>query len=66
MTNISGWSPGFSASLCEKSEKAQVLDFLHAADMDIEDVVVETKPFDISSLPDDIPTQQLVNRRIML
>jgi AAA15 family ATPase/GTPase len=56
MSNISGWSPGFSASLCEKSEKAQVMDFLHAADMDIEDVVVETKPFDISSLPDDMPT----------
>ena len=33
MTNISGWSPGFSASLCEKSEKAQVKDFLRAADL---------------------------------
>lgn len=56
MTNIPGWSPGFSASLCEKSEKAQVMDFLRAADLNIEDIVVETEPFDIKSLPDDMPT----------
>ncbi len=56
MTNISGWSPGFSASLCEKSEKAQVMDFLRAADLNIEDIVVETEPFDIKALPDDMPT----------
>lgn len=56
MTNISGWSPGFSASLCEKSEKAQVMDFLRAADLNIEDIVVETEPFDIKALSDDMPT----------
>jgi len=56
MTNISGWSPGFSASLCEKSEKTQVMDFLRAADLNIEDIVVETEPFDIKALPDDMPT----------
>ena len=56
MTNISGWSPGFSASLCEKSEKAQVMDFLRAADLNIDDIVVETEPFDIKALPDDMPT----------
>jgi len=56
MTNISGWSPGFSASLCEKSEKAQVMDFLRAADLNIEDIVVEAEPFDIKALPDDMPT----------
>lgn len=55
MANIAGWSPSFSASLCEKSEKAQVMDFLRAADLNIEDVVVETGPFDIKSLPDDMP-----------
>ncbi len=57
MANVSGWSPGFSASLCEKSEKAQVMDFLHAADLNIEDIIVETKPFDINALPDDMPDQ---------
>lgn len=55
MANIAGWSPGFTASLCEKSEKAQVLDFLRAADLNIEDVVIETKPFDVKSLPDEMP-----------
>jgi len=56
MANISGWSPGFSASLCEMREKMQVMDFLHAADLNIEDIVVETEPFDIKKLPDDMPT----------
>lgn len=55
MANIAGWSPGFSASLCENSEKAQVMDFLRAADLNIEDIVVETEPFDVKALPDDMP-----------
>lgn len=57
MANLRGWSPGFSASLCEKSAKAQVMDFLHAADMDIEDILVEKKPFFTNVLPNDIPEQ---------
>lgn len=57
LANIGGWSPGFSASLCEKTEKAQVMDFLRAADLDIEDIVVEKKPFDVEALPDDMPEQ---------
>ncbi len=57
MANISGWSPDFSASLCEKDEKAQVMDFLHAADLNIEDIIVEKKPFDVKTLPDDMPEQ---------
>lgn len=57
LANISGWSPGFSAALCEKSEKAQVMDFLRAADLNIEDIIVEKKPFDVKALPDDMPEQ---------
>jgi len=57
MANLGGWTPGFSASLCEKSEKTQIMDFLHAADMDIEDILVEKKPFDTNALPNDIPEQ---------
>lgn len=57
LANISGWSPGFSASLCEKTEKAQVMDFLRAADLNIEDIIVEKKPFDVKALPDDMPEQ---------
>jgi len=57
MANIAGWSPGFSASLCEKSEKTQVMDFLRAADLNIEDIIVEKKPFDVNALPDEMPEQ---------
>jgi AAA15 family ATPase/GTPase len=55
MANLGGWSPDFSASLSEKSEKAQILDFLRAADLNIADIVVEKEPFDIKTLPDDMP-----------
>lgn len=57
MANLGGWTPDFSALLCEKSEKTQIMDFLHAADMDIEDILVEKKPFDATVLPNDIPEQ---------
>lgn len=55
MANLHGWGAGFSASLCGGSEKKQVLDFLHAADINIEDVLVETQPFDADALPPDMP-----------
>ncbi len=55
MANVGGWDPMFSASLCEKTEKAQVMDFLRAADLNIEDIIVEKKPFDVKALPDDMP-----------
>jgi len=55
MANLGGWSPGFSASLCERKEKKLVMDFLNAADMDIEDILIEKKPFDTHALPSDIP-----------
>ena len=55
MTNVAGWSPRFSASLCEESEKTQVMDFLRAADLGIEDIIVEKKPIDSTMLPDDMP-----------
>ncbi|MES9859109.1 MAG: ATP-binding protein [Sedimenticola sp.] len=57
MANLGGWTPDFSASLCEKSEKTQVMDFLHAADLDIEDVLVEKTPFYANLLSSDIPEQ---------
>lgn len=55
MANLSGWSPGFSASLCEQEDKTKVMEFLHAADLSIEDILVERKPFDATELPDDMP-----------
>lgn len=59
MTNVGGWSPEFTASLCEETgkqhEKAQIVDFLRAADLNIEDIRVERKPFDMQALPADMP-----------
>ena len=55
MTNVAGWNPRFSASLCETTEKDRVMDFLRAADLNIDDVFVEEKPFDVAKLPDKMP-----------
>ena len=54
-TQLGGWSPTFSASLCEQSEKQQVMDFLRAADLNIDDIQVEKQTFDAQALPDDMP-----------
>lgn len=55
LANVGGWGPAFSASLCEKRGKAQVMDFLHAADLHIDDILVESKPFGLDALPEDMP-----------
>lgn len=52
---IGGWSPTFTASLCEGSDKQRIVDFLRAADLNIDDVLVETRPFDRETLPEDMP-----------
>jgi len=52
---VGGWGTGYSASLCENEEKKKVLEFLKAADLGIEDIEVESEPFDPSKLPDDLP-----------
>lgn len=58
MASVSGWSPSFTASLCDTQEsKAKVMDFLGAADIDIDDVVIEKKKFDTQDLPDDMPDE---------
>jgi uncharacterized protein len=57
MAHIAGWSPGFSAQLCKKEEKTQIMNFLRAADTDIYDISIEKKPFDIDALPGEIPEQ---------
>lgn len=55
LANVGGWSPSFSASLCEQATKTKVMDFLHAADIHIDDILVETKPFELGALPEDMP-----------
>ena len=55
ITPASGWPNAFSRSLCEQSAKARVIDFLRAADLDIDDIQVEKQPFDAHELPSDMP-----------
>lgn len=55
LANVAGWGPAFSAELCEGEEKSKVMDFLNAADINIDDIVIETRPFDLSELPDEMP-----------
>ena len=50
------WSPGFSLELCEQSDKRkEILSFLRAADIDIEDIKLEKERFNIDKLPVDMP-----------
>lgn len=51
-----GWDPDFTVSLCGKpTEKKKILAFLQAADLDIDDLVVESKKFTSELLPEDMP-----------
>jgi len=58
-TTVAGWAPTFTADMCNKNveSKAEVLDLLSAADIDIKDVRVKKKIFDKSDLPDDFPEE---------
>jgi AAA15 family ATPase/GTPase len=57
-TSVTGLRPNFTASWCaEPASKARVLSFLRAADIDIQDVLVEKKVFDVNDLPDDLPDE---------
>ena len=47
--------PGFSLSLCEKGKKKDVINFLKAADLDIHNLRIKKKDFDLDVLPEDMP-----------
>ncbi|MDP2223256.1 ATP/GTP-binding protein [Nitrosomonas sp.] len=52
------WHPGFSMKICEKDNtREQVIAFLKAADVDINDIELEKEKFDPQNLPDDIPEE---------
>lgn len=64
-TDVDGWAPGFSASLCEGEEKKKILSFLKGADIDIDDILIEKEPFDPKSLPEEMPDsvrQEIITR----
>ena len=50
-----GFSPDFSASLCEAGEKTQIPDFLNKADLGIDGVRVEKEEFNPQELTQDMP-----------
>lgn len=55
-SSSSGLGPTFTASICEKEQKQkEVLAFLKAADLDIDNVVIESEKFSVKHLPDDLP-----------
>ncbi len=57
------WSQGFSIELCEQEEtKKKVMEFMHAADVGIDDIEVEIEPIDVGALPSDFP--ESVKRQI--
>lgn len=58
VATINGFKESFTAKLCtnEKS-KSDVLRFLQSADIDIEDITVETEKFSAEHLPDDMPVE---------
>ncbi|MGR9053090.1 MAG: AAA family ATPase [Gammaproteobacteria bacterium] len=52
------WLPGFSIKVCEKNAaKHKVINFLKAADIDIDDVELEKEKFNAQDLPDDMPEE---------
>lgn len=55
LANVGGWGPSFSAEMCESEEKSKVMEFLNAADINIDDIQVETRPFELNELPDEMP-----------
>jgi hypothetical protein len=54
LSGVSGWSNAFSAKRCTEEFKSNILDFLKAADIGIDDVIVKTEKFDPNGLPDDM------------
>lgn len=55
LANVGGWGSAFSAFLCESGDKVRIMDFLRAADLHIDDILVEARPFDPAALPADMP-----------
>lgn len=55
LANVGGWGPSFSAELCESEKKSKVMEFLNAADINIDDIEIETRPFELNELPDEMP-----------
>lgn len=57
LSGIAGWSNGFSAKNCIEETKKNILSFLKAADVGINDVLVKKEKFNPEHLPSDMPEE---------
>ncbi|MFT7356111.1 MAG: AAA15 family ATPase/GTPase [Gammaproteobacteria bacterium] len=56
LSGISGWNMEYTAKLCQNPDsKKEILNFLKAADLDINDIRIDTKKMDKSYFPEDMP-----------
>lgn len=55
LSSISGWTHTYSAKRCNDDIKTDILNFLKAADIGIDDVLVTKEKFDPENLPDAMP-----------
>lgn len=54
-TNVAGWNNEFSAELCFENKKDDVLKFLKAADVGIDDISVTKEKFNPNDIPEEMP-----------
>ncbi|MDI7398443.1 ATP-binding protein [Cronobacter dublinensis] len=55
-TELHGWDHEYSAKQCLKDKKEDILNFLKAADVGIDDIHVTKEKFNISDIPDEMPS----------
>jgi AAA15 family ATPase/GTPase len=55
-TQVGGWNEAYTATQCQDEVKrTQVLDFLRASDLDIQELQIEKERFDVDRLPHEMP-----------
>lgn len=58
VAGIDGWGPGLTTNLCnDKDSKSEVLNFLKSADLDINDIHLETRKIEKDFLPNNMPDE---------
>ncbi|MEP9089823.1 MULTISPECIES: AAA family ATPase [Enterobacter] len=55
-TELTGWDHEFSAKQCLNKKKDEILNFLKAADVGIDDISVTKEKFNPNDIPDDMPS----------
>ena len=57
VTGLGGWEHDFSVEWCRSNRKAELIQFLRAADLAIDDVRVDVEDFSPAILPEDMPKE---------